>query len=94
VSQGRADHRCPTSKEKATKWRAIIPFESIKEVNMMTSRVREKAPAWSIESSLVAILGLPPKDPDHSGDDENEEDEDEDNEEDEEPGVIREPDEC
>jgi hypothetical protein len=43
------------------------------------------------DASLIAILGLPPKDP--NNDDENEESEEDDDEEDEEPAVIREPDE-
>jgi len=59
---------------------------------MMTSRARQEVSAWSIDSSLVTILGLPPKDP-HDDDDENEEDEENDDEEEEDPAVIREPDE-
>jgi hypothetical protein len=43
------------------------------------------------DASLVASLGLPPKDP---HDDEDEEGEEDDDEDDEEPAVIREPDEC
>jgi hypothetical protein len=58
---------------------------------MMTSRARQEVPAWSIDSNLVTILGLPPKDPDDD-DDEDEEEDDEDEGE-EEPAVVREPDE-
>jgi hypothetical protein len=58
----------------------------------MISPVQQKVSAWLIDSSLVPIMGLPPKDPDDD-DDENEEDEEDDDEE-EEPAVIREPDEC
>ena len=57
----------------------------------MISRIHQKVSAWLIDSSLVTIRGLPPKDPDDD-DDENEEDEEDDGEE-EEPAVIREPDE-
>jgi len=60
---------------------------------MMISRVPRNVSAWLIDSSLVTVLGLPPKDP-HDDDDENEEDEEDDDEEDEEPAVIREPNEC
>jgi len=56
----------------------------------MISPVQQKVSAWSIDPSLVPIMGLPPKDPDDDEDD-NEED---DGEEEEEPAVIREPDEC
>jgi hypothetical protein len=60
----------------------------------MISRIPQNGSAWLIVSSLVTIVGLPPKDP-HDDDDENEEDEeDDDDEEDEEPAVIKEPDEC
>ena len=57
----------------------------------MISRVQQKVSAWLIDSSLVTIMGLPPKDPDDD-DDENEEGEEDDGEE-EEPAVIRKPDE-
>ena len=57
----------------------------------MISRVQQKVSAWLINSSLVTIMGLPPKDPDDD-DDENEEGEEDDGEE-EEPAVIRKPDE-
>jgi hypothetical protein len=57
----------------------------------MISPVQQKVSAWLIGSSLVTIMGLPPKDPDDD-DDENEEDEEDDDEE-VEPAVIREPDE-
>jgi hypothetical protein len=50
---------------------------------MMTSRARQEVPAWPIDSSLVTIVGLLPKDPPDDEDDE-----------DEEPAVVREPDEC
>ena len=56
----------------------------------MISRVHQKVSAWLIDSSLVTIMGLAPKDPDDD-DDENEEDEEDDSEE-EDPAVIREPD--
>jgi hypothetical protein len=59
---------------------------------MMSSPAPQKVSAWSIVSSLVIILGLPPKDPDD--DDDKDEEDEEDDEEDEEPAVIREPDEC
>jgi hypothetical protein len=57
---------------------------------MMTSRARQEVPAWPIDSSLVTILGLPPKDPD---DDDDEDEEDDEDEGEEEPAVIREPEE-
>ncbi len=50
---------------------------------MITSRARQEIPAWSIGSSLVTVLGLPPKDPD---------DDDDEDEGEEEPAIIREPD--
>jgi hypothetical protein len=57
---------------------------------------RRRAPlqvsAWLINSNLVTLMDLPPKDP--NDDDENEEDEQGDDEEEQEPAVIREPDEC
>jgi hypothetical protein len=59
----------------------------------MISRVPQKVPTWLVDSSLVTIMGLPPKDP-HDDDDDDEEDEEGDDEEEEEPAVIREPDEC
>ena len=58
----------------------------------MISRVPQKVSAWLTVSSIVAVTGLPPKNP-HDND-EDEEDEEDDNEEEEEPAVIREPDEC
>jgi hypothetical protein len=58
----------------------------------MISRVPQKVPTWLVDSSLVTIMGLPPKDP--HDDDDDEEDEEGDDEEEEEPAVIREPDEC
>ena len=57
---------------------------------MMTSRARQEVPAWSIDFSLVTIIGLPPKDPD---DDDDEDEEDDEDEGEEEPAVVREPDE-
>ncbi len=57
---------------------------------MMTSRARQEVAAWSIDSSLVTILGLPPKDP---NDDDDEDEEDDEDEGEEEPAVVREPDE-
>jgi hypothetical protein len=60
---------------------------------MMISRVPRNVSAWLIDSSLVTLMGLPPKDP-HEDDSEDEEDEEDDGEEEEEPAVIREPDEC
>lgn len=57
----------------------------------MISRVPQKVPTWLVDSSLVALMGLPPKDP-HDDDDDDEEDEEGDDQE--EPAVIREPDEC
>jgi len=55
------------------------------------SPVQQKVSAW-FDSSLVAIMDLPPKDPEDN-EDENEEGDEDDGEE-EEPAVIREPDEC
>jgi hypothetical protein len=57
----------------------------------MISRVPQKVPTWLVHSSLVTIMGLPPKDP-HDDDDDDKEDEEGDDEEEEEPAVIREPD--
>ena len=57
---------------------------------MLTSRARQELPAWPIGSSIVTVLGLPPKDPD---DDDDEDDEDNEDEGEEEPAVVREPDE-
>ena len=57
---------------------------------MMTSRARQEVPAWPIDSGLVTILGLPPKDPD---DDDDEDEEDDEDEGEEESAVIREPEE-
>ena len=59
----------------------------------MISRIPQKSSDWLIDSSLVTVMDLPPKDP-PDDDDENEEDEEDDGEEEEEPAVIREPDEC
>jgi hypothetical protein len=59
---------------------------------MSFSRVPRNVSVWLIDSSLVATLGLPPKDPHDDDDDEEKNEEDE--EEDEEPAIIREPDEC
>jgi len=56
---------------------------------MMSSRVRQELPEWSISSSLATVLGLPPKEP--TDDDEDEEDDEDEGEE--EPAVVREPDE-
>jgi hypothetical protein len=57
----------------------------------MILRVARGVSDWSFDTSLVASLGLPPKDP---HDDEDEEGEENDDEDEEEPAVIREPDEC
>ena len=57
----------------------------------MISPVQQKVSAWLIDSTLVTIRGLPPKDPDDDNDENDEDKEDEDEEE--EPAVIREPDE-
>ena len=57
---------------------------------MLTSRARQELPAWPIGSSIVTVLGLPPKDPDDNDDEDEEDDEDEGEEE---PAVVREPDE-
>ena len=57
---------------------------------MLTSRARQELPAWLIGSSIVIVLGLPPKDPDDNDDEDEEDDEDESEEE---PAVVREPDE-
>jgi len=61
---------------------------------MMVSCVPQYVSSWPIDSRLVTIVGLPPKDP-PDDDDENEQDEenDEEDNEDEEPAVV-EPDEC
>ena len=58
---------------------------------MMISRACRELPIWSMDSSLVTVLGLPPKDPDDDDDDEDEEDDEDEGEE--EPAVVREPDE-
>ena len=60
---------------------------------MLPSCTRRELPAWSIDSSLVTVLGLPPKDPDDD-DNEDEEEDDEEDEGEEEPAVVREPDES
>jgi hypothetical protein len=59
----------------------------------MTVRIPEDILAWSVDWSLVTIMGdmLPPRDP-NDDDDEDEEDE-EDEDEEAEPAVIREPEE-
>jgi hypothetical protein len=54
------------------------------------ARARQEVPAWPIDSGLVTILGLPPKDPD---DDDDEDEEDDEDEGEEESAVIREPEE-
>jgi hypothetical protein len=54
----------------------------------MSSPIQQKVSAWFIDSCLVTIMELPPKDP------EDDEDENEEDDEEEEPAVIREPDEC
>jgi hypothetical protein len=65
---------------------------------MLTLHISKNVFDWLIGSSLVAAVGVPPKDP-HDDDDENGDDEednndnDNDNDEDEDPAVIREPDE-
>jgi len=53
---------------------------------------RNVVSTWLVEWSLVAIIGntMPPRDPNHDGDDDNE-DEDDENQPDE-PAVVREPD--
>jgi hypothetical protein len=61
-----------------------------KEAHMMTSRARQELPVWSIDTNLVTVLGLPPKDPD---DDDDEDEEDDEGEGEEEPSVVRVPDE-
>jgi hypothetical protein len=58
----------------------------------MISHIPQIASDWLVELSLVAVMGLPPKDPDDD-DDENEDDEEGDDEEQEAPSVIREPEE-
>lgn len=57
---------------------------------MMISRAHQELSIWLMDSSLVTVVGLPPKDPDDDdgGDEEDDEDEGE-----EEPAVVREPDE-
>ena len=57
----------------------------------MISPDQLKCSAWLIELNFLAVIGLPPRDPDDE-DDENEE-ADEDNGEEEDPAVVREPDE-
>jgi hypothetical protein len=59
----------------------------------MISRGPQKVSTWLVDSSLVTLMGLPPKNP-QNDDDEDEEAEEDDDEEEEEPAVIREPDEC
>ena len=58
----------------------------------MISRVPQKVSTWLVDSSLVTVIGLPPKDP-HDDENEDEKDEENDGEDEEEPAVIREPDE-
>jgi len=58
----------------------------------MISRVPQKVSTWLVDSSLVTVMGLPPKDPHDENEDEK--DEENDGEDEEEPAVIREPDEC
>jgi hypothetical protein len=55
----------------------------------MISPIQQKISTRLTDSNPIAVIGLPPKDPDDN-EDENEED---DGEEEEEPAVIREPDE-
>ena len=50
----------------------------------MISRVPQKGSAWLAKSSLVTLMGLPPKNP-QNDDDEDEEDEEDDDEGEEEP---------
>jgi hypothetical protein len=69
---------------------AYIRSRAWKETHMMISRARQEVPVWSMDSSFVTVLGLPPKDPD---DDDDEDDEDDEDEGEEEPAVVREPDE-
>jgi hypothetical protein len=59
----------------------------------MIPRAPQKVATWLVDSSLIALMGLPPKHP-HDDDDEDEEDKEDDDEGEEEPAVIREPDEC
>jgi hypothetical protein len=63
------------------------------EESGMISRAAQKIATWLVDSSLIAVMGLLPKNP-HDDDDEDEEDKEDDHEEEEEPAVIREPDEC
>jgi hypothetical protein len=57
----------------------------------MTVRIPENILTWSVDWSLVTIMGdmLPPRDPNDDDDEDEEEDEDEEAE----PAVIREPEE-
>jgi hypothetical protein len=59
----------------------------------MISPIQQKISTRLTDSNPIAVIGLPPKDPDDN-EDENEEDEEDDGEEEEDPAVIREPDEC
>ena len=58
----------------------------------MISRVPQKVSTWLVDSNVVTVMGLPPKDPHDENEDEK--DEENDGEDEEEPAVIREPDEC
>jgi len=74
--------------------RPISPEKIQGDPHMMVSCVPQYVSSWPIDSRLVTIVGLPPKDP-PDDDDENEQDEenDEEDNEDEEPAVVG-PDEC
>jgi hypothetical protein len=73
-------------------WLHALTYDRENPEADMISPVQQKVSAWSIDPSLVPIMGPPPKYPDDDEDD-NEEDDEDDGEE-EEPAVIREPDEC
>jgi len=59
----------------------------------MTLHVPEDVPGWSVDWSLIALMGnaVPPRDP--NDDDDEDDDEDDEDRQDDEPPVVREPDE-
>ena len=68
---------------------AYIPSRGSKEAHMKPHALVKNF-LFGLDSSVVTVLGLPPKDPD---DDDDEDDEDNEDEGEEEPAVVREPDE-
>jgi hypothetical protein len=82
-----ARHHRPCRQRNGTKPKFFNDFWRARACACAQGGVRSESasqeiPAWSIGSSLVTVLGLPPKDPD---------DDDDEDEGEEEPAVIREP---